>query len=157
IEGPENAFALLNGSTPGRKVIRMNGGHHFFSTTLGKKPSPWRAWLEKRSFGRADQLCAASRYVAHVTSNLLKLQGKPIEIIPNPVDTEVFRPMPEIQVVPGLIVFVGTLCEKKGIRQLVQAMPEIISAVPNARLMAFGRDSLDPVTRGSYRESLIRE
>lgn len=157
IEGPENALALINARTPGRKVIRMHGGHHFFSTTLGKRPKPWRAWLEKRSFARADHLCAVSRYVATTTRDLLKLGDTPIEILPNPVDTNFFCPIPEIAVVPGLIAFVGTLCEKKGTRQLVQAMPEIIAAVPNAHLVAYGRDYVDPSTGGSYRESLERD
>jgi glycosyltransferase involved in cell wall biosynthesis len=157
VEGPENALALMGPSTPGHKIIRLNGGHHFFSITLGKRPRAWRAWLEKRSFARAEHLCAVSRYVATTTLELLKLGDTPIEILPNPVDTDFFRPMPEIPVVPGLIVFAGTLCEKKGIRQLLQAMPEIIAAVPNAHLAAYGRDSVGPGTGGSYRESLQRE
>jgi glycosyltransferase involved in cell wall biosynthesis len=95
--------------------------------------------------------------VADVTRDLLKLGNTPIEILPNPIDTDLFRPMPETPVEAGLIVFVGTLCEKKGIRQLVRAMPEIIAAVPNAHLVAYGRDYVDPATGGSYRESLRRE
>jgi glycosyltransferase involved in cell wall biosynthesis len=113
--------------------------------------------MEKRSFARANHLCAVSRYLADVTRDLLRLGDTPIEILPNPVNTSVFRPMPEIPVVQGLIVFVGTLCEKKGIRQLVQAMPEIIAAVPNAHLVAYGRDSVNPSTGESYRHSLQRE
>jgi glycosyltransferase involved in cell wall biosynthesis len=38
------------------------------------------------------------------------------------------------------------MCEKKGARQLVQAMPQIVAAVPSARLMMVGRDTPDPVT-----------
>jgi glycosyltransferase involved in cell wall biosynthesis len=95
--------------------------------------------------------------VATTTRDLLKLGDTPIEILPNPVDTDFFCPLPEIAVEPGLIVFVGTLCEKKGIRQLVQAVPEIIAAVPNAHLVAYGRDSVGRGTGGSYRESLQRE
>jgi glycosyltransferase involved in cell wall biosynthesis len=48
-----------------------------------------------------------------------------------------------------LIVFVGTLTEKKGVRQLVQAMPQIVAAVPRARLLVVGRDTPDPIT-GSF-------
>lgn len=154
LEGPENGFALLAKNTAGKKVIRMNGGHHFFYTCLGERPRAWRSWLERRSFSRAYYLCGVSRFVAEETRRLLCLGNVPIEILPNPVDTTKFRPMPEVPVIPGRIVFVGTLCEKKGIRQLVQAMPEILAAVPQAHLVACGRDSTDRSTGRSYKELL---
>jgi len=154
IEGQENAFAFLPRHLPGRRVLRMHGGHHFFSTCLGERPRAWRSWLERRSFARADYLCGVSRFVAEETRRLLRLGSVPIEILPNPVDTKKFRPMPEVSIVPGLIVFVGTLCEKKGIRQLVLGMPEIIAAMPNVRLVVYGRDTTDPGTGRSYREGL---
>ena len=155
LEGPESSFALLEGNLVSTRMIRMHGGHHFFSTTLGFRPRPWRSWLERRSFARASYFCAVSRFVAEETRRLLGLGSTPVEILPNPVDTERFRPMPQVPSVPGLIVFVGTLCEKKGIRQLLQAMPEVLSAVPHATLVAFGRDSKDKATRHSYRDGLV--
>ena len=154
LEGPENGFALLRRNTAENKVIRMNGGHHFFYSTLGDHPRAWRSWMERRSFARADHLCAVSRFVAEETRRLLNLGNVPIEILPNPVDTAKFRPMPQVPVIPARIVFVGTLCEKKGIRQLVHAMREILAAVPNAHLVAYGRDSRDPAAGRSYRERL---
>lgn len=132
----------------------MHGGHHFFYTCLGERPRSWRSWLEKRSFSRADYLCGVSRFVAEETRRLLRLGDVPIEILPNPVDTAKFRPRPEVPVIRGRIVFVGTLCEKKGIRQLVEAMPEILAAVPQAHLVACGRDYTDQVTGRSYKELL---
>jgi glycosyltransferase involved in cell wall biosynthesis len=53
-------------------------------------------------------------------------------------------------------VFVGTVAEKKGVRQLVQAMPEIIAAVPAARLRIVGPDSRIEGTDESYTEALRR-
>lgn len=154
LDGPENAFAMLPLHTRASKVIRMHGGHHFFYTCLGERPRRWRSWLEKRSFSRADYLCGVSRFVAEETRRLLRLGDVPIEILPNPVDTAKFRPRPEVPVIRGRIVFVGTLCEKKGIRQLVEAMPEILAAVPQAHLVACGRDYTDQVTGRSYKELL---
>src|SRR5690606_2580013 len=136
------------------KVIRMNGGHHFFSVTLGHKPRPYRSWLEKRSFKRADSLCAVSRFVAETTRDLLHLGSRPIEILPNPVDTILFQPSKEASEESGLILFVGTVCEKKGIRQLIQAMPQIVGEVPHAHLWVVGHDWKDPRTGKSFTEHL---
>jgi len=154
IEGPEYSLAPLSSSLPAARVIRMNGGHHFFHVALNKSPRAWRSWIEKRSFACADHLCAVSKYVAETTRSLLKLGNRPIEILPNPIDVTRFRPMPEISEKRGLIVFVGTVCEKKGIRQLVLAMPQIVSAVPYAKLWVVGRDWHDPRTGQSFVDHL---
>lgn len=154
IDGPELSFANIRLHAAATKVIRMNGGHHFFTTTLGQRPAVWRGWQERRSFARADELCAVSEFIAETTRGLLKLGNRPIEILPNPVDTERFKPRPEIHEEDGLIVFTGTLCEKKGVRQLIQAMPRIVAEVPQSRLLLIGRDSIDPLTGASFKSQM---
>jgi glycosyltransferase involved in cell wall biosynthesis len=154
VEGPE---ASLNGvpRLAAATVIRMHGGHHFFAVTLGRRPALKRGWMERRSFSRATHLCAVSRYVARTTLEILQQQGRAVEILHNPVNVRTFAPRQE-PVTDGLIVFAGTVCEKKGIRQLVQAMPQIVAAVPHARLAVLGRDSRDPATGGSFTARLRR-
>ncbi len=154
IEGAENSLALVPKLASAAKIIRMHGGHHFFFTTLGKKPRLWRSWLEKQSFRNADHLCGVSQYVADTTRELLDLGERPIEVLHNPVNVELFRPRPDVAEERGLIVFVGTVCEKKGVRQLVEAMPEIVAAVPHARLCLAGRDGRDPRTGKSFIEQV---
>jgi glycosyltransferase involved in cell wall biosynthesis len=154
VEGQENGFAAI-GRLPGvKKVIRMQGGHHFFAVTLGKKPRPWRAWQERRSFEQADAICAVSRYVAEVTRELLGLGDMEIPILPNPVDVSVFRPMPDIPEEPSLIVFAGTVCRKKGLEPLIRSMETVLREVPEARLVVAGRDQAEPGV-GSFREYLL--
>jgi glycosyltransferase involved in cell wall biosynthesis len=154
VDGPEGSLAALPRSFVAPKVIRMNGGHHFFATTLGKAPSPWRGWLERRSFQRADYLCAVSEFVGETTRRLLRLGNRPIETLRNPIDTSRFAPMPDVPEEEGLIVFVGTVCEKKGVRQLVEAMSRIVEAVPTAHLWIVGRDWRDPESGTSFTEKL---
>lgn len=150
LEGAELSLAMIAKDFPATKIIRMNGGHHFFAVTLGQKPRRWRSWLEKRSFARADYLCAVSRFAADTTLELLGLPPRKLEILPNPVDVALFEPRPASVEDDGLILFVGTIREKKGVRQLIQAMPQIVKAVPHARLALIGRDSRDPATGESY-------
>jgi glycosyltransferase involved in cell wall biosynthesis len=144
VDGAESWLANLPVPFAAQKVVRMNGGHHFFMTELGQPRGLQRSLIERWSISRANHLCAVSHYVADVTRRLLGLQARPIEILPNPVDTNRFQPQPGVPVEPGLLMFVGTICEKKGIRQLVQALPQIVAAVPEARLLVYGRDQFDP-------------
>lgn len=154
LEGSELSFALTPRNLPYPTVIRMHGGHHFFAVTLGQRPRPWRSWLEKRSFARATHLCAVSRFVGNTTSQLLGLGDREIEILMNPVDVTLFCP-PRISAEDErLVLFVGTVCEKKGIRQLTEAMPRIVERFPNALLLVCGRDSSDIRSGRSYTEQL---
>lgn len=156
IEGSERSFFLLRKSFPVSKIIRMHGGHCYFRVTLGDQPS----WLLRRqelhSFSVADHVCAVSQFVGETTRQLLNLGPIPIRVILNPVDLSVFRPQPEIPPEDGLLTYVGTVIAKKGIRQLVDAMPRIIAGYPSARLVVYGNDTTDPGTGGSYIAALLK-
>jgi glycosyltransferase involved in cell wall biosynthesis len=155
VEGPEIALSQAPRRFPATKLIRMHGGHHFFSVLLNKTPRFSRAWVEKASFKNADSLCAVSRFVAAETSKLLGLEGRPIEILPNPIDTDLFRPRTDVPEQPGLAVFAGTLNEKKGICQLIDAVPLVSRAIPNFQLWLVGRDTFWPGTRESFLERIL--
>ncbi|MBZ5605591.1 MAG: glycosyltransferase family 4 protein [Acidobacteriia bacterium] len=155
LEGAETSMAFLDPGFPAARAIRMHGGHHFFSVTLGGKPKRWSAWQERKSFTRAQRLCAVSRFVADRTKELLGLSRREITVIPNGVDTDVFRPAPEREE-PGKIVFFGALAEKKGVRQLISAMDRILSVAPFASLTLAGRDTVDPRTGASFGAELRR-
>lgn len=150
LEGSELSLAWIPRSFPAAKLIRMHGGHHFFAVTLGRQPRAWRSWQERRSFARADQLCAVSQFVGETTRKLLALRERPIEVLPNPIDVAQFRPAPRASEQPGLILFAGTICEKKGVRQLVEAFPHVAARVPAARLWLIGRDGKDERNGGSF-------
>ncbi len=91
--------------------------------------------------------------MAERTTALLDLGDRPVTVLPNPVDPSEFTPRPGA-VEPGTVLFLGSVCEKKGVRQLVEAMPAVVAAVPGARLMVAGRDVVDPATGARYREGL---
>ncbi len=140
IEAPELGLSIVKRLKGVKHVIRMNGGHHFF-TIAENRPREWRKVLrEKRSFAKADHVIAVSNYVAEVTRKELKLGNIPIEIIPNPVNTKEFYQADVTKVKKGEILFVGTICEKKGVRQLVLAMEDIVKKHPQAQLKIIGGD-----------------
>lgn len=153
LEGPELSLALLpRFLAPTAHILRMHGGHAFFSQEQGQKPNPGRAWFERLSFLNADFLCAVSLYVAESTRALLHFQ-QPVRILPNPVDTNLFTPRPEDEK-EGLILFNGTLCAKKGVEELLQAWPLVRNRRPEARLLLIGRDQPDGRTGQPFSESL---
>ncbi len=148
IEGAEIDLYVVNKSFPAVKVLRMHGGPTFFDT--GKRIQVWK---ERRSFAVAARLCAVSHCVAEGTRNMLHLGPVPIEVIPNPVNTDQFSPDPDT-VEEGLIVFAGTVIPRKGIRELIQAMPAVVAAVPGARLEVYGGEAIDPPPRNSLTAQL---
>lgn len=150
LEGFEASFAFLATSVNSVNVIRMHGGHHFFAHSLGRPFHRWKAWQEKRSFDRADYICAVSQFVAETTRQLVPAANQAIEILPNFIDTALFKPKSATKPENGLIVFAGTITPKKGVAELVQAMPAIIQACPDAKLLLIGRDTVDSATGSSY-------
>jgi len=139
VEGSELSFAFLPKKTSYKKIIRMHGGHHFFAVTLNKKPALWRSFQERTSFKKADKLISVSEYVGETTSSLLNLI-KPYKTIYNFIDLEKFEPKTSVKVIYKSIVFIGTICAKKGVKELVEAFPIIKNKIPNANLLLIGRD-----------------
>jgi glycosyltransferase involved in cell wall biosynthesis len=152
VEGGEMDIALLSSSTPGISVLRMHGGPTFFGA--GGRIQRWK---EKWAFHIADELCAVSHCVADGTRRMLRLGTRHVEVIHNPIETRLFAPpLDDLTEQEGLVVFAGTISERKGIRQLIHAMPRIVAAVPDARLEVFGGEEIDPPPKVSLKADLIR-
>jgi len=141
IEGAELDFAFIKKIKNVHYIIRMHGGHHFFSSTLGDKIKKWRGFKEKLSFKRADSYIAVTNFVGNKTAELLKMKLQ-FKCIYNFVDTQLFSPKQTIQVQNFKLVFIGTVCEKKGVRQLILALPRIKEKFPEVHLEIIGRDWL---------------
>lgn len=150
IESAELGFAFIR-KIPGiRYLIRMHGGHHYFAVAENRGTHPWKGLQEKRSFKKADSIIGVSQYVVNHTLEYIDFKDKFRGVIFNPANLERFYEADPSKAIPGRIFFAGTVCEKKGIRQLVQALPEIKRAVPEAHLVVAGRDWHFPKTGKSY-------
>jgi glycosyltransferase involved in cell wall biosynthesis len=153
VEGSELSFAFLQ-KIPGIiYIIRLHGGHHFFAEGEKRKVNVWKGFQEKRSFQKADGFIGVSDYVVKHTSKFLEISPRPVRIIMYPINLEKFVPAQVDKIVPFRIVFAGTLIEKKGIRQLIEAMPQVLAAFPETELHIYGRDWKDIKGR-SYLEFL---
>lgn len=139
VEGSELTFTFYPKDTTYKKVIRLHGGHHFFAIELNKKPAFWRSFQEKKSFKKADNFIAVSNYVGNQTKKYLKSDFN-FTTIYNTVDTNQFSNNSVLKPQKNSLLFVGTICEKKGVRQLVQAIPIIKKKFPDVVLNIIGMD-----------------
>ena len=139
IEGAELDFAFITKIKSIQYIIRLHGGHHFFSHTLGVPTKKWRAIKEKLSFKKADKFIAVTNFVGQKTKQLIKLNFE-FTCIYNFVDTDLFSSKRDVKKIAFKLIFVGTVCEKKGIRQLIMALPKIIENFPKVHLEVIGRD-----------------
>lgn len=81
-----------------------------------------------------------STTVGDITRRVLKLKrGERIVVIPNPVNTSRFKPLPGNQPdVRTTLLFVGNLIRRKGVDVLIRALPEIIKRSSNVNLVIVG-------------------
>ncbi len=140
IESSENGLAFLIKNPNIRYIIRLHGGHHFFADAEKRKINIWKAFLEKLSFSKADKIIGVSGYVMSHTLKYIDFNSKRGPVIYNPIDLARFYKADPAKVEKGRIFFAGTICEKKGIRQLIQALPLVRKSVPGVHLIVAGRD-----------------
>ena len=143
-------------------IVRLHGANTAHACYEGHQPSRMLRGLEKRNVAMADRLIAVSRHIGQATLAALGLAGREFEVIPNGVDTELFRPQ-AVDRNPLEVLYVGSVTRRKGVKDLLAAAPEILRQVPDARFRFVGNvpegapengflaDQLDAMTP-DYRE-----
>lgn len=144
LEAQEGGFAFVKIPTGVKKIVRLHGGHHFFHAFENKKLNFKKAFLEKITFRKTDAVIATSEFVKKQTSKFIDFSNKNNITINNPIPVSQFYPADKNKVIKGAAVFAGTICEKKGIRQLCLAIPKIIEKFPEFHLYIYGRDWFFP-------------
>lgn len=140
IESTELGLAFLKKIEGVKYLIRLHGGHHFFAEAENRGINWWKGYQEKRSFTKADKIIGVSNYVLDHTAEYLEFKAKRGPAIYNPVDPDRFYQADQSKMKKGMILFAGAICEKKGVRQLIQALSVIKKEVPYAHLVIAGRD-----------------
>ncbi|MEO6550700.1 MAG: glycosyltransferase family 4 protein [Ferruginibacter sp.] len=141
VECTELGLAFIKKQKGIKYIIRLNGGHHFFSASEQRGIDSWKGFQEKKSFRKADKVLGVSEYVINHTAKYIDFADKRGPIIYNPANFSKFYEANPGKKVTGRIFFAGTVSEKKGIRQLIQAMPIIKKQFAEAHLIIAGRDS----------------
>lgn len=152
IEGNELSLAFIDKINSVRYLVRMHGGHHFFAKYEERPTERWKVFQEKKSFSKADAIAAVSHFVAKETCDLLN-NKRAVTVVHNFIDTQQLKPSGNPPA-SGRVLFVGTLVEKKGIRQLLLAMDHLVDQFPEIELKVVGRTGKDPKTGVDYMQIL---
>ncbi|MGD8998294.1 MAG: glycosyltransferase [Anaerolineae bacterium] len=115
-----------------RPILVTVQGSDIFQVTR----HPLGAWLTQKVLLQCDGITALSQALKDATT-ALGIREDRIEIIPNGVDTDEFTP-PADDIREDVILYVGTLIKRKGLKYLLGAMPEIMRSHPGFRLVLVG-------------------
>ncbi len=121
--------------------------------------------LERLAMSEADLLSSPSVNLAEFVAAETGVKLSAIEIVRNPVDTEKFSPEGKKAALPfekksksdtdfKIIYFAGRLEARKGIQYLIEAVPQIVKAVPEARFVIVGADTNTGAGKSSVLKSL---
>lgn len=155
IESADYAGWLNRGGPQGATtIIRMGGSNLFFDHELQRRGDAFQHELERKCVRHATVLGAVSHYAARRTLELCGQPSRPVTVIHNAVDTELFSPSAATTAEPGLVVFVNSLNPKKGIEQLLDAMNVVCAKLPAARLAVVGQDTQPAENERSYVDRL---
>lgn len=136
-------------------VIRFHGSDTYFCHLENRPQKKKNFWFEKKALQGADHLLSVSQFTAQTTRELFTLK-KRINVIPNSIDTEVFKPL-QIPVVPDTLLYFGTIIRKKGVLELAEIFNLIARKKTNTRLYIAGRDVQDIKTGKSTKELFIEK
>lgn len=102
------------------------------------------AAVERVAMLSADVITSPSLDLAKFVAQDLGIKVDDIDIVYNPIDASEFRPEGECADIGPkgrTVLFVGRLEARKGIHYLIDSIPEVIAAVPDARFVIIGDDT----------------
>jgi glycosyltransferase involved in cell wall biosynthesis len=110
---------------------------------LGQEPSPWLAHsvAQEQAIRSADRLIALARDEADLIARYYPEARNRVRVVGNGIeDTQEARAAAFDRAHEGapLILYSGRLVERKGIRELLGALPEVLEAAPECRAVVAG-------------------
>ncbi|TDP00858.1 glycosyltransferase family 4 protein [Flavobacterium sp. 245] len=129
-------------------IIRLHGSDTYFCH-LDNRPVKWvNKFHEKRAIQKADSLLSASQFTADKTNLIFNLNKK-FEIIPNLIDSELFKKDDLDKQTKQNILYFGSLIRKKGLLELPLIFNKVIEKHPETKLVLIGKDVLDIISGNS--------
>ncbi len=97
--------------------------------------------MQKIIFNASDYIHVQNEYQKKVLKKLYSISDKKIFILPNPLDTSIFKYKNKTKKEKKIILTVSRLVPWKGIETMIKAMPNIITKNQKAELHVYGEGS----------------
>lgn len=136
-------------------ILRLHGSDTYFCQLEGRPQKRKNYIWEKLAMQAADGFVSPTDFTADLTARLFKLDRKKIITIPNGISLDKFTNQHPRDFERGLIVYIGTLIQKKGVFELPGIMKHVLEGDPEARLLLIGQDSYDTGSETSSTWKLI--
>ncbi len=110
----------------------------------------WHSFLrmQKKVVPNLHHVVTVSEASRQDIAQAFRIDPSGIHVVPNGIDTEVFRPCPDIPRKPFRIMATASAdAPLKGLGYLLKALPEVIRAFPETRLVVLGKLREDGDTR----------
>jgi len=148
--------AFLSIPTPPRcpVVIRYHGAQTTLARLRGASATTLTRLLEARAIRHATHRVAPSRFIEAATRAAFPGTPPADSVIPNGIDTSLFRPVPGIVRDQNRVLYVGRLSEKKGATTLAAILPLILERDPQAHLHIVGENLGGAPLENRFRRSL---
>jgi len=117
-------------------LVTVQGSDIFQATKI----SPIRT-VTNLALKKTNQVLALSQSLAEETSRVTGIRQELIHVVPNGVNLEKFM-FAEPQTRENLLLFVGSLIERKGGQHLIDAMPQVLQQFPGYQLVMIGEGPL---------------
>lgn len=142
-------------------VLRLHGYSGLFlrysRKTLRNKLYKNLVWhMERYLIHHVDGISAVSKNFVTFAEQIWEFKNKDICVIPNSVDTQLFKPSPTISREKA-VLFVGRLEENKGIGVLENAIPEVLQSFPDVRFYFAGFDTKRSDNQGTWKEHILKQ
>lgn len=137
--GPGGVFLLRKPNVP---VIYV-ANHTYAQQYKNLEKSIYRVLmkLERKGYKYAQRIVAISTTTKDSLVNDYQVPSEKITVIPVGVDVGIFKPL-DIKKIPNSVLYVGRLCERKGLYYLIESIKMVREAIPNIKLYLIGKGNL---------------
>ncbi len=124
----KGGFAAMIAKRLYRKKLIVRCGYEWLQASMRKGVHPWRikliSWIERRVYQAADAIVLTAGHMHQFIHEQfgIAMDDPRVQIIGNYIDTDLFRPMPEVQRQSRSLCFVGRLAEQKNLHNLIEAL-----------------------------------
>ena len=122
-----------------RKKVIVRAGYLWAETNRqeggGGQKAALMDQLQTLSFQKSDKILLTTNALKQQVVDLYNIPPEKIKVIPNYVDTDKFRPLPDIEPVKNQVCYVGRLHPRKNLSSLIEA----ISGIPEVSLILIGQ------------------